>query len=202
MSNQKIYIVGFVIAWVFFLPKNMLIPNPTFCGWFTNFLNILLIFLGKDAINCQFIGKYKKVNIVLLLFCFVSVISIIYNSNSIGQYTTIVDGGTFDGVVVDGVRNPKNVIYNSICLMMTALFVEQLSIKGMCQTLIKTIFYILLIWVIIVDIDAMQHVVVNNSIEGYLVGNKFHVCYLNFYVITLYHMLYPQLHGNSKYIYI
>ena len=54
----------------------------------------------------------------------------------------------------------------------------------------------MLIYAAISDINALFYNSVDGS--GYLIGNKFYVCYVNLFVVTLYYFRNPLLEGKSK----
>ena len=194
MGKSKIIICSLLIFSIFFFKLSYFGVSPTESGWFTNACFLLLaVLLCKD---CRvFINKeYLWINLSLLVFSIISIISVEANVD----YIQTLNVQYSDGEYISGVTSSKNVLYTSLGLLMSAVFIENNTDSGKLRIMLKTVFYCMGILLIPVNIDAMKHVVVFDDIEGYMVGNKFTVCYLNLYFCVIYYMIHPILAYKQK----
>lgn len=194
MKRSTVIICSFLIFYIFFFRPTALGLSTTLSGWFTNGSFILLgLLLIKDAKH--FLDKeYKLINLSILAFAILSIISV---SSNIG-YISSLNVLDSDGFYMSGVQTVRHTVYRSLGLVFVAFFIERLVAKDQVKIFLKTLFVCIGLWLILVDVDAFNHRVLDGDIEGYLIGNKFNVCYLNLYVCVIYYMLHPELKGASK----
>lgn len=189
MSKQKIRICSILLFSIFFFKLTYLGFSPTISGWFINGCFLLLAALLIKDIKYLFSSEYRWINIFVVAYCVISILSVEMNVDYVNSLS-VVD---WEGYYISGVQSSKGVLYSSLGLVMTALFMERVSVFGRVEVMLRTLLCCMGALLVFTDIDAMQHVVINDSIDGYMVGNKFTVCYLNLYFCSLYYMLHPNL---------
>lgn len=195
MKKSNIILCSFLIFYIYFFKGTYIGLNPTISGWLTNGCFLLLATLLWNSYKHFLDREYRALNLAVLGFCIVSILSVQLNIGYINSLSVLDAEGFF----IVGQQSAKGVAYSSIGLVMSALFIERLAKWGKVDLLLKTLMVCMGILLVFVDIDAMRHVVINDDIEGYLIGNKFNVCYLNLYFCAIYYMLHPYLEGMSKY---
>lgn len=197
MSNLKIIVSSFLIFYTYFFKGTYIGLSPTVSGWIANGCFLLLAVLLWNSYKHFLDKKYRWLNLAVLTFCIISILSVKLNIGYINSLWVTDD----EGFYLTGPQSAKGVAYSSIGLVMSVLFIEALVWESKLEYFLKTLLVCIGIFLVFVDIDAMQHVVViNDEIGGYLIGNKFGVCYLNLYFCTFYYMLHPKLEGLSKWL--
>ena len=93
-------------------------------------------------------------------------------------------------------RRFDHAIYYVISIWTFVLFFESINHKVQYLTFLQWLFYFLLVYVIVSDINALIYNSVDGS--GYLVGTKFTVCYVNLFLTIVYYLLHPELERKSK----
>jgi O-antigen ligase len=195
MKKNKIILCSFLIFYIYFFRGTYIGLNSTISGWLTNGCFLLLAVLLWNSYKHFWDKEYRVLNLAVLGYCVVSILSVEKNIDYINSLNVLDN----EGFYITGQQSAKSVVYSSIGLVMSALFIERLVKWGKVNLLLKTLLVCIGILLIFVDIDALQHIVINDDIEGYLIGNKFNVCYLNLYFCAIYYMLHPKLDGFSKY---
>ena len=120
MGKSKIIICSLLIFSIFFFKLSYFGVSTTESGWFTNACFLLLaVLLCKD---CRvFINKeYLWINLSLLVFSIISIISVEANVD----YIQTLSVKNFEGEYISGVTTSKNVLYTSLGLLMSAVFIE------------------------------------------------------------------------------
>lgn len=201
MSNRTILVFTFFIYWLLFFPTQIVIPNLTYSGWIKNLMILSIIFYFRKNIANFFSGKFKWFNISIFAFCMISIISVILNADSIGHYVTtrIKDGEIF---TYYGVTSPKSTIYFSISLFALTIFIEHLSTIKKGKLFLLYLWRLSLFGLVLIDFDAFSHVVVGDSIGGYIAGTKFQVCYYNIYICALYYLQHPHMQTTKEKLYL
>lgn len=186
MSKRIIILFSFFVFWLFFFPTNNVIPNVTYNGWVKNLMIIFMFLYFRNDISRYFSKRYRWLNLSVLAYAIICVISILLNADSISYYTTTQ---LRDGVMTtfEGVQSTKSTIYFSLSTIVLLLFVERLTLENKVKLFIGYFWKMLFLLWIWVNVDAITHVVVNEKIGGYIIGNKFHVCYYNLLTCTLYY---------------
>lgn len=196
MKRDKIIVCSLIIFYLYFFSGTYIGLSPTLSGWIANGLTLLFILLLLKDLCHLWDKEFRWLNLCIIGFCIVSILSVKANIDYIGSLR-VTNG---DGIMMNGVENARGVTYRSIGLILSALFIERLSKAKKVHIFLKTLLICIGTLLIFVDIDAMRHVVILDSIEGYLIGNKFSVCYLNLYFCTFYYMLHPSLNKSQKYL--
>lgn len=201
MNNRTILVFTFFIYWLLFFPTQIIIPNPTYDGWIKNLMIITMAFYFRKDIANIFRENFKWFNISIITFCLINIISIILNSESIGHYVTtrVKDGEIF---TYYGITSPKATIYFSTSLIVLTLFVEHLTLINKGRQFLLYLWRLSLFGLILIDFDAFSHVVIGDSIGGYIVGTKFQVCYYNIYICALYYLLHPNMRTKKEKLYL
>lgn len=201
MKNNIIFICTFFIFWLIFFPTTAIISNYTYDGWLKNLMIITMLFILRNDFKYIFNEDFKWFNISIIIFCTINIFSIIINEDTIGKYITtrIKDG---EITTYHGITSPKATIYYSLSLLVFSLFIEKLSHIDKVHVFFKYLWILSLISLLIIDYDAFSHIVINDSIGGYIIGTKFQVCYYNIYICTLYYILHPTLKNNKEKIII
>lgn len=110
--------------------------------------------------------KYFKINLCVLLYCILIIISSLYNYK-------------IENTVL------KGILY-SIGILEIFLYFEYLDYIDRVHNAIDIFYYISLVYVIINDILMFMLPVFFSLRDNYLLGNKFSVCYLHLFVIIFY----------------
>lgn len=192
MGKRIIVLFSFFVFWLFFFPTMRVITDATHNGWLKNLIIISMLFYFRNDIGRFFKGHYRWLNISVLAYALICVVSILLNEDTISYYTTskLRDG---EMMTYEGVFSPKATIYFSLSVIVLLLFIERLTLEKKVQLFLDCLWkmsFLLWIWV---NIDAFTHVVIDEKIGGYVIGNKFHVCYYNLLVCTLYYYRHPNL---------
>lgn len=189
MSKAKIQFCSFLLFFIFFCKLFHFGIDPTVSGWFGNMCVILFVVLMAPDFKYLFAREYRWLNISLIAFGIISILSVELN---ISYMNSILVWG-FDEEELTGVLSSKSITFASIGLLMMALFIERLADTKHVALCLRILLYCLGAFLVCVDIHAMQVQVINDSIDGYMVGTKFEVCYLNLYFCALYYMLHPKM---------
>lgn len=192
MSKRIIFLFTFFVFWLIFFPTAKVILDTTYNGWLQNFMILIMAFYFRKHIMQLFKGHYRWINFSVLSYCVICVVSLLINDSTISNYTTMK---VRDGVisVIEGNHSTKSTIYFSLSLLSLLVLVERLSLENKVEYFLKYLWnFSLLLW-IWVNIDAFTHVVIDEKIGGYVIGNKFHVCYYNLLVCVIYYLNHPNL---------
>lgn len=194
MKSYKLYFCSFLIFYTYFFKATYIGLSPTISGWLDNGVILLLTLLVVKFFKNFTNKKYLIMNMGILAFAIIAVLSIHFNIDYIDKLK-VLDS---EGLYISGNTTEKGTLYKMLALLSTAMFIEQLAIIGKVKILLKTLFTCIGVLLIFVDIDAMLHVVVNDDIGGYLIGNKFNVTYLNLYFCAIYSMMHPKLDSHTR----
>ena len=199
MKLQQIYILTFIMFWLLFFPTQIVIDNSTYNGWVKNVFILYMLFTFRNKIPKMFKGEFRWFNRSIVSYCLIMILSIIMNKDTIGYYETsrLKDG---EEQFFIGVVSPKATIYYSLSIIAASFFIEELVRKNQVQVFINILYKLSILLFIWSNIDAFSHTVVDNKIGGYLLGNKFHVCYYNLFVCALYGLKHPTLTMKEKYL--
>ena len=192
MNKGSVRYISFLLFWLLFAPTSIFIPNPTINGWIQNAICLYLVWYTRHDIVLMFNKKARLFNIFLFAFCILSIISIYYNIETIGEYaeTLMTQEGEIE---INGVTTIKSALYSSIGLIASSLYIQRISDSEKMRVFIKTLYWLLLFIVIPSDIDALLKPAEIGTDAEYLIGNKFHVGYYNLYLCFLYYSLHPHL---------
>ncbi|HQJ89990.1 MAG TPA: hypothetical protein PLB70_05195, partial [Paludibacteraceae bacterium] len=188
MSKFSIFITTFFLFWILFLPTYEFIPDYTINGWVKNSMVLFMVLYFRNDIVPSFKGEYKGLFWALAGYGLISVLSVFINADTISQYPAYIWS---DGKQIEMESNAtvKNAFYNFIYLLTFALFMRKLSMEHKIVQFIKILFYLMLGLTIWVDIDAFSRAVIDDEdIFGYVVENKFIVCYTNLFLCVLFHL--------------
>ena len=194
MKDYKLKICSFLVFYTYFFKATYLGASPTISGWLDNGVVLLLTLLVANCYKYFISKKYRLLNLGILAYCIVSILSVHFNINYIDSLMVLNEEGDY----ISGETTEKSAIYSMLALLSSAMFIEHLTTTCKVWILLRTLFVCMGILLIFVDIDAMQHVVIDDSIEGYLIGNKFNVTYLNLYFCTIYSMMHPKLNKQAR----
>lgn len=188
--NKKILFSAFVIFFTIFFKFDFL--NPTYVGWLSNGLILSFLLINYPIFKGIFRGEYKCINILGIIW-----LSIILYSGYENQNLNY-DDETWDGIVLESMSSMRfdHVIYYSLKFFLCILYYQYLNTIKKGSIFLDYFFRLMLIYAAISDINALFYNSVDGS--GYLIGNKFYVCYVNLFVVTLYYFRNPLLEGKSK----
>ena len=189
MSDKKIIFSAFVFFYTIFFSISSF--NPTIAGWIRNGLILLFPILNFDILKKQLLEKeYLKINLLFFLWGLIVIYSGFENANLSYDYISHGDKSTIFA------RRGDHAIYYVINIWFFVLYFEGIYSKCQYLKFLRSLFYFLSAYVIASDINAIVYNSPNGS--GYLVGNKFTVCYLNLYLAIIYYLLHPLLVGRPK----
>ena len=133
--------------------------------------------------------NYKWINIFVVIWGFVVVYSAYTNQNTTydvetwNRYMQNFDTTTLSAKRYD------HTYYFVLKIIMFVLYFQSLNQYKKGQSFLKYLFYFLIPFVLISDINGFVYK--SEGISGYEVGNKFYLCYLNIFLITIY-LLYKE----------
>ncbi|HII4441206.1 TPA: O-antigen ligase family protein [Clostridium perfringens] len=140
---------------------------------YDNYKYIILLIVGVFLlfkVNIFFNRKYKNVNIILTMYLFMVIISSFINRTNLYSRNVFL----------------VSIIF-AISILEVFLLFEYFFIIGKRQTLFKTLFYLILIYVAVTDIIMILFPALHiEKGMNYFVGNKFTVAYLHLQMIILY----------------
>lgn len=188
--DKKILFSAFVIFFTIFFHFDFL--NPTFVGWLSNGLILSFLLINYSIFKGIFSGEYKCINILGIIW-----LSIILYSGYENQNLNY-DKVAWDGVVLKSLSSMRfdHVIYYSLKFFLCILYYQYLNTIKKGSIFLDYFFKLMLVYAVISNINALFYNSVDGS--GYLIGNKFYVCYVNLFVVTLYYFRKPLLEGKSK----
>lgn len=190
MSNKSIVFAAFVFFYTFIF--NITVFNPTITGWIKNGVVLLFPILNLGVLSKQILEKeYLKINLLFLFWGLIVIYAGYENAGLSFDYTVYGEGSR---VIV--ARRFDHAIYYVISIWTFVLFFESINHKVQYLTFLQWLFYFLLVYVIVSDINALIYNSVDGS--GYLVGTKFTVCYVNLFLTIVYYLLHPELERKSK----
>lgn len=158
--------------------------DPTLLGWINNGLILAFVLLNFRSMKMLNVKDYRMINISAILLITVIVYSAYVNQEtSFDRLSWNVVNQSFGVTTLTAMRF-DHTIYFVIKLLFFILYFEYLNRFNQGQIFFKYIFVFLFPFVLISDINGF--VFESKGIDGYLVGNKFYVCYLNIFFVTIY----------------
>lgn len=181
-SKLKILFSSFVYFYTMFF--NWEGGDPTLIGWINNGLILAFAVLNFRSIRMLNVKDYRMINISAILLITIIVYSAYVNQdNSFDRSYWNVVSQSF-GVTTLTAMRLDHTIYFVIKLLFFILYFEYLNRFNQGQIFFKYIFIFLFLFVLISDINGFVYE--SDGIDGYLAGNKFYVCYLNIFFVTIY----------------
>lgn len=187
IKNSNIVFSAFVFFFTMFFKWESL--NPTYVGWIHNGLILLFCIINYRIFKNIFNKKYKWINIFVFFWGIVVVYSAYINQNTTydietwNRYMQNIDITTLRAKRYD------HTYYFVLKIIMFMLYFQFLNQYRKGQVFLKYLFYLLLPFVLISDINGFIYK--SDGISGYEVGNKFYLCYLNIFLVTIY-LLYKE----------
>lgn len=181
-SKLKILFSSFVFFYTMFFHWEG--GDPTLLGWINNGLILAFVFLNFRSMKMLNVKDYRMINISAILLITVIVYSAYVNQEtSFDRLSWNGVNQSFDVTTLTAMRL-DHTIYFVIKLLFFILYFEYLNRSNQEQIFFKYIFVFLFPFILISDINGF--VFESKGIDGYLVGNKFYVCYLNIFLVTIY----------------
>lgn len=168
--------------------------NQTLAGWVYNGALLLFVLINIRIFKNFFDTRYVGINICVLILAIIMIYSGYANAD------IVFDRETWDGIIIESLHatRPDHAIYTSLKFISFPLYLQYLNKYSKDRLFLRYFFTIFLVYTIISNFNA----IIYNSPDGggYLVGNKFFVCYNNILLITLYFMRYPLLINKKNII--
>ncbi len=178
----KVLFSAFTFFFVMFFRWDGL--DPTLMGWANNSLILAFLIVNRDIFKLARCPEYKWINLIALLWALIVIYSAYQN------HTTTFDLVVWDSyaqrfdITTRGAIGLSYSIYFVIKFLMFILYFEYLSINNGSKLFLKYLFPFLLVFVMLSDINGFIYV--SEGIGGYKTGNKFYICYLNIFLVTIY----------------
>lgn len=188
--DRKIFFTAFVIFFTIFFKFDGL--NPTILGWATNALLLIMVCINYKAFGMLFNPNNRILNLLSLTW-----LGIILYTGYDNQDLSY-DNETWDGLILESMASMRfdHVLYYVLKLFFCVCYYQYLNKIGKGRIFIKYFFQILVVYAAISDLNALTYKSMDGS--GYLIGNKFYVCYVNTFVVTLYFILHPLMENKYK----
>lgn len=188
--GSKVGFSSFVIFFVLFFK----IPeiDTTIVGWIGNVLMIIFWGTNINMFKCLTKPQYKFINIFAVLWFFTCLISSYVNRDLFYDFTN------WRGELLDSKYSMefKHVFTFIMKLFMCLLYYQYLNSTKLSMSFLKYLFLYLFIFTCFSNLNALFYDSINGS--GYLVGNKFYVCYLNIFTVTIYYLSHPTPNRKQK----
>ena len=193
MRNKiSVIFISFLIFWLLFAPKSAIIPDSTISGWISNSVSLFLILYVCLDLQYILLGKNKTFNLLLLIFFTISLYSVYYNIDTINKYELQnIENSP------QGVTSIKYLLYYSIGVFASSLYVQRISNTKYIKTLLETFVVLFLIVLIPSYIEVLTTPIEQDVLTEYSFGNKFTLGYYHLYLCTFYYLLHPYL-SNKK----
>ena len=195
--KNSVIIISILIFWMIIAPKAAIIPDTTISGWITNFISLFLLWYLRYDLKYIFVGKNKTFNILLLTYLAVSVYSVYYNADTISKFELsplMVE----DEKLPQAVTSVRHILYYSIGLFASSLYIQKIANTIHIRTLLITIFILLLIVLVPSYIEVFTTPIGDVDLVEYSVGNKFTIGYYHLYLCTIYYLLFPCLDSTKQ----
>lgn len=145
-----------------------------------NMIIYLLMFIGGMFLLTKikyFLSKqYKKINILLILFIVIIIISSLYNGHNV----------------------LRGIVY-SIKIIEMFLFWEYINQRKETLNSLKIYFFLTICYLIITDVLIIVNPLLFENTDNYFIGNKFNVSYTHITLAILYLQIYKEkIHKNIK----
>lgn len=161
--------------------------NPTMAGWISNGCILLFIGLNYRIYKNVKPNNYTGLNVCALIFSVIIIYSGYQNAN------LSFDIRTWDGQLVKTITATRSdhAVYEALKFFSYLLYFQYLNRVNKDRLFLKYFFYLFMAYTMVSDVNA----IVYNSSDGsgYLVGDKFYVCYNNIMLAALYYMLHPVI---------
>ena len=161
--------------------------NPTMAGWISNGCILLFIVLNCGIYKSILKNSYAGLNAWALIFSIIIVYSGYQNAN------LSFDIWTWDGQLIKTMTATRSdhAIYEALKFFSYLLYFQYLNRVNKDRLFLKYFFCIFFAYTVTSDVNA----IIYNSSDGsgYLVGDKFYVCYNNILLAALYYMLHPAI---------
>lgn len=192
MNNKSFVIfISCLIFWLFFAPKAAIIPDPTLSGRISNAISLLLLLFVIPDLKNIFNERNRTFNILLLAYLTVSAISVYYNSDTIKKYELT------DEDQLIGITSIKYLLYNSIGVFASSVYVQRIANTRHIKTLLRTFIILFLVVLVPTYIDIITTPIDKEALTEYSVGNKFNVGYYHLYLSAFYYFLNPRLKSKK-----
>lgn len=201
MSKKvSVVFISVLIFWLILAPKSAIIPDSTISGWITNSISLFLVWCVRRDLRYIFTGRYRIFNFSLLAYLAISLYSIYYNADTIGKYE-LAPLAEDSETIPQGTTTIKYLLYYSISLFAASLYIQRISDTKYIRTLLKTLFFLLLIVLIPLYREVLITPIEKGVLTEYSFGNKFTIGYWQLFLCTLYYLLHPYL-NNTRHKYI
>lgn len=201
MSKKvSVVFISVLIFWLILAPKSAIIPDSTISGWITNSISLFLVWCVRRDLRYIFTGRYRIFNFSLLAYLAISLYSIYYNADTIGKYE-LAPLAEDSETIPQGTTTIKYLLYYSIGLFAASLYIQRISDTKYIRTLLKTLFFLLLIVLIPLYREVLITPIEKGVLTEYSFGNKFTIGYWQLFLCTLYYLLHPYL-NNTRHKYI
>lgn len=194
MSRKySVIFISFLIFWLIFVPKSAIIPDSTISGWITNFVSLFLMWYVRYDLIFIIKEKNRVFNLLLLTYLAVAIYSVYYNADTINRFELISITGETEKIP-QGVTSIRHLLYYSIGLFASSLYIQRISRTKYIRTLVTTFIVLFLIILIPTYIEVLiTPVEKEGDLTEYSVGNKFSIGYLHLYLCAFYCLIYPHL---------
>ncbi len=188
--NGKIFFSAFVIFFETFF--KLAGVDFTLLGRISNALLILFVCLNFSIYKNIFTGEYKKINLLTVIW-----LLIILYSGYVNQHL-FYDSVSWNGELLDSMHSMRfeHVVLYVLNFFSSILYYQYLKRCNKCAVFLKYFMAIMFAYAAISNINVL---IISDS--NYLVGNKFYVCYLNLYAITLYCFYYPVFDKKKVFLF-
>lgn len=195
MKDYKIFFSAFAFFFLMFFRWESL--NPTYFGWTSNALTILFVLMNLPLLLKFNIRNYKWINITFLIWAIVAIIAAYNNQNvsfDMMKWSSVANDFVVDRTVKT--TGMSKLLYYTTSVIFYVLYFQKLNRIGKSNLFLKYLFWIMLPFVIISDINGFTYH--SEGISGYQIGNKFYLCYSNIFLATIYLLRKPiEVKQNS-----
>lgn len=193
IKKSNIIFSSFVFFFTMFFKWESL--NPTYVGWVHNGLVLLFCIVNYRIFRNIFNTNYKWINFFAFLWGVVVIYSAYINQNTI--YDIENWNRTTQNFDITTLRAKRydHTYYFVFKIIMFILYFQSLNLYKKGRIFLKYVFLFLLPFVLASDINGFIYR--SEGISGYEAGNKFYLCYLNIFLITIY-LLHKTLNEKVK----
>lgn len=195
-KEVSVIFISILIFWLIFAPKSAIIQDS---GWITNSICLFLVLYVFRDLKYIFIGRNRTFNLLLLAYLATSVYSIYYNADTIGKYE-LTPLSRDSEALPQGTTTIKYLLYYSIGVFASSLYIQRISNTKYIKTLLKTFIILFLIVLIPTYGEVLITPIEKGVLTEYSIGNKFTIGYCQLFLCTLYYLLHPYL-SNKKHKY-
>lgn len=196
MSKKiSVIFISCLIFWLIFAPKSAILPDATISGWISNAIALFLLWYVRHDLKYILKKGNRSFNLLLLTYLAVAVYSVYYNADTISRFEFAPQKEGIEKLP-QGITSIKYLLYYSIGIFASSLYIQRIASTKYIITLIKTFVILFLIILIPTYIEIVRTPIEKDVLTEYSVGNKFSIGYYHLYLCTLYYFLHPSL--NSK----